>query len=669
MRVTGISSLRLRTLALVLLAVVPALILAVSTAREQREMESRRVREDMLRIARLVASDSDGTVDAARQFLAAVAQIPEIRKRDSLKAETILTDLREKNGFYEEIGATDLEGRVFANTGLPPPDSMRDDWRRAIQTRRFAVGYTTGGGRDTALNFAVPFHDEKGAVAGVVFATLKLDWRREFVRWELPPGSMMTVVDRSGRVVLRYPESEGFTGQALRNEPIVREMLRRPEGAVEAVGLDKVTRLYGFSTLRGALESNGLVVGVGVPRKAVFQPLEVAFRRNLLLLAVVALLAMLAAWIGGDWFFLRQVRAMVTASERLSEGDLSSRTGLHYGNDELSQLARSFDEMGASLEHLSGHYELILRSVGDGIYVVNREGYMSVVNPAAARILGCGPLALIGAHHHEIGIGERFSYAGTGPAEGCPICQVSQSQEGSRSDADTIKRRDGASVPVEYIVTPAVERGEVVGAVITFRDISERLNAQKEIDRAHEEIVSVLAEKRRFYRDVIKSVTRDRLRLVERDEIPNEGEQVLDLPLNTAVDDRNLRHKLVGMAEEYGFSHDVVGHLVLAAGEASTNAVKHATDGRGQVFLTKDRFIVRISDKGHGIPADDLPRSLFQPGFSTKVSLGMGYTLMLELVDRVWLATGVEGTTVQLEKWLHPEEHEDPILKEAFERF
>jgi hypothetical protein len=41
-------------------------------------------------------------------------------------------------------------------------------------------------------------------------------------------------------------------------------------------------------------------------------------------------------------------------------------------------------------------------------------------------------------------------------------------------------------------------------------------------------------------------------------------------------------------------------------------------------------------------------------GFSTKASLGVGYTLMLQLVDRLWLATSDEGTIVQLEKRLQP---------------
>ena len=41
-------------------------------------------------------------------------------------------------------------------------------------------------------------------------------------------------------------------------------------------------------------------------------------------------------------------------------------------------------------------------------------------------------------------------------------------------------------------------------------------------------------------------------------------------------------------------------------------------------------------------------------GFSTKVSLGMGYKMLLQLCDHVWLSTTPEGTVVQVEKKIAP---------------
>ncbi len=65
---------------------------------------------------------------------------------------------------------------------------------------------------------------------------------------------------------------------------------------------------------------------------------------------VPGLLALGAAWYGGERFIIRQVRRLYNATQRLATGDLSSRTGLYKEKGELGQLARTFDQMAASLE-------------------------------------------------------------------------------------------------------------------------------------------------------------------------------------------------------------------------------------------------------------------------------------------------------------------------------
>jgi signal transduction histidine kinase/ActR/RegA family two-component response regulator len=65
---------------------------------------------------------------------------------------------------------------------------------------------------------------------------------------------------------------------------------------------------------------------------------------------IIGLLALIAAWFGGEHFILRQVRALSDASQRLAKGDMSARTGLKEAEGELGQLAQSFDIMAASLQ-------------------------------------------------------------------------------------------------------------------------------------------------------------------------------------------------------------------------------------------------------------------------------------------------------------------------------
>ena len=62
-----------------------------------------------------------------------------------------------------------------------------------------------------------------------------------------------------------------------------------------------------------------------------------------------------------------------------------------------------------------------------------------------------------------------------------------------------------------------------------------------------------------------------------------------------------------------------------------------------------------MTDCGHGIDSLILPKAVLRRGFSTKPSLGFGYTIMLEVADRVLLCTGTSGTTVVLIRNLRDE--------------
>jgi signal transduction histidine kinase/ActR/RegA family two-component response regulator/HAMP domain-containing protein len=64
----------------------------------------------------------------------------------------------------------------------------------------------------------------------------------------------------------------------------------------------------------------------------------------------VGLLALMAAWYGGERFILRQVRVLSNAAKRLGTGDMNSRTGLRESSGELGQLAEVFDAMAESLQ-------------------------------------------------------------------------------------------------------------------------------------------------------------------------------------------------------------------------------------------------------------------------------------------------------------------------------
>ncbi|HEX9048486.1 MAG TPA: ATP-binding protein [Verrucomicrobiae bacterium] len=99
---------------------------------------------------------------------------------------------------------------------------------------------------------------------------------------------------------------------------------------------------------------------------------------------IVGVLALGAAWYGGERFILRQVRALTSAVQRLSGGDLEARTGLASVEGELGQLAHKFDEMADKLQQREkerdsaerklrdhAHQQTIVAALGQCALIIN----------------------------------------------------------------------------------------------------------------------------------------------------------------------------------------------------------------------------------------------------------------------------------------------------------
>src|ERR1051326_7346567 len=98
---------------------------------------------------------------------------------------------------------------------------------------------------------------------------------------------------------------------------------------------------------------------------------------------ISGLVALAAAWYGGERFILRQVRALSRAAQRLATGDLRARTGMAHERGEFGELAQTFDTMAEALErraNASGENEkaLVHRSLQQT--VVGALGQFALVN-------------------------------------------------------------------------------------------------------------------------------------------------------------------------------------------------------------------------------------------------------------------------------------------------
>jgi anti-sigma regulatory factor (Ser/Thr protein kinase) len=156
-------------------------------------------------------------------------------------------------------------------------------------------------------------------------------------------------------------------------------------------------------------------------------------------------------------------------------------------------------------------------------------------------------------------------------------------------------------------------------------------------------------------RDVFYSVTNGKIRLCDPEEIqaewpPLEHEVSLDRPEHVRV----LRLAVEDAGREAGMAEDRAKDLGLCASEAGTNALLHGSGGAAAVEHREGLVRVRVEDHGTGITAEDLPRAALLKGWSKRSSLGLGFIVLKDTADRIYLCTGPAGTTLIVEMAVEP---------------
>ncbi|MBI2935793.1 MAG: HAMP domain-containing protein [Chloroflexi bacterium] len=359
-----IVDLRTRQMLVVALAILPLLGLVLYNAFEQREGDTARALEGSAQIVRLAAVSHERLVEGARQLLVALSRLPEVRRGIPGECDRLLGDLLRQYPLYSNFGVIALDGSLRCSA-LPfsGPVNLADRayFQLAIKSRDFSIGeYQIGRvtGKAT-INFGCPVLDEEGTVVGVVFAALDLAWLGKFAaEAKLPPGSVLTVVDRQGNVLTRYPDGEGWTGFAGSETPLIQVALARGEGKTEALDVDGMPRLAAFATLGGLGNAS---VYMGIPKRGVLAEADRNLRRNLGILGIVAFLALWGAWGACQWLVIRPVKGLTRAAESLSFGELQVRVGPPYPEGQFGVLAKTFDEMAATLENRNKELERMVQ--------------------------------------------------------------------------------------------------------------------------------------------------------------------------------------------------------------------------------------------------------------------------------------------------------------------
>lgn len=348
-------NLRTRLILLVLIAVIPALGLIFYSAAEQRRSVTNSIQAHAFELASYVTAEQERLIGESRQLLVSLAYLSDLNGGDAAGCNTIFNNLLLQNQEYSGFSLVGPHGNIICSATRPGVSGVVADrtfFQQTIQNKRFSFGdfqldHVTN---QYSIDFGYPTFDQAGQLQSVVFAMANIRWINTLTsEIRLPQDTSLLVLDDQGTVLFRYPDAAQWTGQSFQDLPLVKTILSEKNGSIQTLDIDKVDRLFAFTPIT-VPPNTTMYLSVGISTSAAYAEADQAMLRNLAALGIVTAFALLIAWLGGEFFILRQVKALLKTTQALMEGDFKARTGLPHDSGELNQLANVFDQMMDLLE-------------------------------------------------------------------------------------------------------------------------------------------------------------------------------------------------------------------------------------------------------------------------------------------------------------------------------
>ena len=358
MKIFSAASLRTRLYLLVLAAFIPVCALIFYTAEEQKSIETDAILNNAILLAHSAANEEHQQLEATRHLLIAVSEYLLLNDTRSDNTKRFFADLLKQCQGYVDLGALMPDGQLLISTrGVAPfTGPQQPEWFvRCIKEKNFSMGdykvdHIT---QEPVLYFALPVMDTHDQVKAVVFAAIAMNWINRSIYKsfaKLPKGSTLIQIDDAGGILTYEPYLHKWTEPVHFDQLLLQRILKRKTGVEKSMGNDGVSRIYAFAPAPSSLKTRRHYISLEIPQKIAFATSQRVFIRNIILLGIIAVLTVFIIWWAGDVLVLRRVNMIVKASRMLGKGDLTTRIGPILGGDEISHLARVFNDMAAALE-------------------------------------------------------------------------------------------------------------------------------------------------------------------------------------------------------------------------------------------------------------------------------------------------------------------------------
>ena len=413
------------------------------------------------------------------------------------------------------------------------------------------------------------------------------------------------------------------------------------------------------------------VVRFALPLTEVQAQVRVVRRAAAVALGIAMAVALALSWLASSLLTAR-LQQVAAAARRVAAGDLSTPSG-EYGDDDVGQLGRTLDDAArqlarrvADLEQARRRTEAILAGMIEGVMVVDAEGRLQLVNASARQLLALpmsgvdvqapGPPYLHVIRHPGIAAQFEAALAGAAPEPGQIVLST-----GEIVTARAVPLADGGAVLVLHDITRLRQADQMRRDFVA--NVSHELRTPLTAIRGYAEALRDEAlppgDRERFLAIIDRHTGRmtrlvqDLLRLARI-----EGGQEPVVPASCQVETvfagivADLRPRLASRRQRVETAVGAgAGTVVTDAAkleEILRNLIDNAsayapedTDIRLEAAIDGDELVLRVLDRGPGIPPADLSR-IFERFYRVDAArsresggTGLGLSIVKHLTERL----------------------------------
>ena len=398
----GKASIRNKLLLLLAAALLPALLIIVHSGLEKRQQAVAEAHRDAVFLVDTLTDRQNLLEESLRTLFLTLAQLPKVKNLDGEACSLYFHNLLGELPQLVNIALFAPDGEMVASGRRIQPfnNAHSRQFRQAVNTGRIAAGeYQMGRIHgQSSFQFAYPVNDQDGRLLGVLQAGFQLDIFTDlFRRAELPPQTVLAILDHQGRRLYRFPPTDDFPfGEKAPDHVWALLGGEQTQGAVTGPDGTGRHRLFAFQQLRLPGDSEPyMIFHVAILKAEALAASRYSLLRDLGLLGGAIAAALLIAWLFSGRLLLAPLAKLVRAAGRVGGGELAARSDLPHTPDELGQLANAFDRMATTLEEQTRQlqaaeedYRNIFEQSLIGIFQSNQEGRFLRVNPAMAEIFG-----------------------------------------------------------------------------------------------------------------------------------------------------------------------------------------------------------------------------------------------------------------------------------------